>query len=58
MLIFLEFEIEGLSIEEPENGQPVTTNITIIRTGGSLGVVTITWTALLNGKYSCDLEQN
>ncbi|VDI35962.1 G-protein coupled receptor 98 [Mytilus galloprovincialis] len=44
-----EFEIEGLSIEEPENGQPVTTNITIIRTGGSLGVVTITWTALLNG---------
>ena len=41
----------GITVEEPED-LPVTINITIVRTGGTLGVVTLDWVAMLDGKYS------
>lgn len=45
-----EFEIDGVAVDEPDNGKTLSTDITIVRTGGTLGVVSIDWTALLNGK--------
>lgn len=39
-------------MEEPEGGTVATHNVTIVRTGGSSGVVTVTWEALLNGIFS------
>ena len=35
---------------EPENA-PVTVEIFIERTGGTVGVVTLNWNAMLNGGY-------
>jgi len=45
-----EFEVDGVAVEEPDNGKTLSTDITIARTGGTLGVVSIDWAALLNGK--------
>lgn len=49
----VEFASTGLSVQEPENGQPYPVNITVIRTQGSVDVVTVQWSATLNGKRDC-----
>ena len=40
-----------MSVQEPDLG-PISMNITVIRKGGSLGVMTMDWTAMLNGRLS------
>ena len=42
------FSTSGMSQQEPES-VPVTVDITIERSGGTLGVVTLDWNAMLNG---------
>ena len=41
--------MDGMSVEEPELG-PLSMNITVIRKGGSLGVMTIELVAMLGGR--------
>ena len=43
--------MDGITVEEPEDS-PVPVNITVIRTGGTLGIVTLDWVAMLDGKQS------
>ncbi|XP_061172919.1 adhesion G-protein coupled receptor V1-like [Saccostrea echinata] len=43
-----EFEVSGLSVEEPENGSPVTVTVNVVRKGGTMNVVTVLWSASLN----------
>lgn len=50
IIYITEFEVDGVAVEEPDNGKILSTDITIVRTGGTLGVVSIDWAALLNGK--------
>ncbi|XP_060082724.1 adhesion G-protein coupled receptor V1-like [Ylistrum balloti] len=40
-----EFAVNEISVEEPENGSPFVVNVTVIRTGGSMGVVSVDWQA-------------
>ena len=49
-LYFAAFSTRGMSQQEPEN-VPVTIEITIERSGGTVGVVTLNWNAMLNGKF-------
>ncbi|XP_076465116.1 adhesion G-protein coupled receptor V1-like isoform X2 [Babylonia areolata] len=44
------FAAPGMSVEEPENGQPYKVPITVERTGGSMNVVTLYWNSTLNGE--------
>ncbi|KAL8615958.1 hypothetical protein ACOMHN_034634 [Nucella lapillus] len=44
------FAAPGMTVEEPENGQPYTVRITVVRTGGAVDVVTLRWAATLNGE--------
>lgn len=46
-----EFSPTSLSVDEPEGG-PLTVNLTVVRTGGTLGVMTLDWTATLAGRQS------
>ena len=39
----------GMSVEERDDGLPLNVNITVVRRGGSMGVVTLDWQATLNG---------
>ncbi|KAH3717848.1 hypothetical protein DPMN_060644 [Dreissena polymorpha] len=38
-----------MSVEEPDTG-PLAVNLTIVRTGGTLGVMTLEWVAMLGGR--------
>ena len=44
-----EFATRDMSVEEPEGSQPYYVNVTVVRTGGSMGVVTLKWEARLKG---------
>ena len=52
--LFIGFEFTSTSTEEPSGGESRTIQLPIIRTGGTLGVVTVNWEARLNG----NLDQN
>ena len=43
------FATTGQTVQEPENGQPYSVNITVIRIGGSIDVVNLQWNATLDG---------
>ena len=45
------FVSEGQTVKELETAYSV--NITVLRTGGSMGVVTINWEASLDGQLLC-----
>lgn len=51
MCSYTEFSMDGVSVEEPEVG-PLTVNLTVVRKGGTLGVMTLDWVAMLGGKCS------
>ncbi|XP_052793587.1 adhesion G-protein coupled receptor V1-like [Mya arenaria] len=48
-----EFSAPGMSIEEPQN-VPLAVNLTVIRTGGTLGVMSLDWTAMIAGSMASD----
>lgn len=48
--MFSEFEVSGMSVEEPETETPVTVTVNVVRKGGTMNVVTVLWSASLNSK--------
>ena len=54
---FVEFVIDGLTVTEPEIGGPKFVNISVVRTGGSVGVVTVEWNATLNGEIKKTVDE-
>lgn len=45
-----EFEVSGMSVEEPETETPATVTVNVVRKGGTMNVVTVLWSASLNSK--------
>ncbi|XP_069137444.1 adhesion G-protein coupled receptor V1-like isoform X2 [Argopecten irradians] len=39
------FAVTEITVEEPENGSPFEVNVTVVRVGGSMGVVSVDWQA-------------
>ncbi|CAH1797156.1 unnamed protein product [Owenia fusiformis] len=51
------FEKERISVEEPEDGETSTAQFAVVRIGGTLGVVAVTWKAsLANGDVARDIS--
>ncbi|XP_041376199.1 adhesion G-protein coupled receptor V1-like [Gigantopelta aegis] len=49
-----EFATTDMSVQEPEGSQPYSVNITVVRKGGSMGVVTLNWEARLKGELATE----
>ena len=52
-----EFDVSGLSVEEPEGtGSPVSVTVNVVRKGGTMNVVKVFWSASLNSKWDIDTK--
>ena len=52
-----EFDVSGLSVEEPEGtGSPVSVTVNVVRKGGTMNVVKVFWSASLNSKWDIDID--
>ena len=52
-----EFDVSGLSVEEPEGtGSPVSVTVNVVRKGGTMNVVKVSWSASLNSKWDIDID--
>lgn len=51
MPLLADFDGTLGTAEEPESGTTVSVPITVIRTGGTLGVVGVTWMAVFTGWF-------